>query len=176
MILSGYSSLILEMRSVRPRPGATSQGVSQLEALETITGLSLFSDNIENRVNQLGSFCVVTLGPIVAGPRLSEHEVVGSEDLTEGPRPHAVHGAGLQVHEDSPGHVLAAAGLVVVDIDPLQLELGGAGVGASGVDTVLIGDDLPKLGSNLITALTSLKMDNFSHDECFSSKYNSGMS
>ena len=158
----------------------------------------------------------MTLSPIVAGPRLSEDEVVGSEDLTEGPRPHAVHGPWLQVHEDSPGHVLAAAGLVVVDIDPLQLELGGAGVGASGVDTVLIGDDLPKLkkhrfkygslawdlkslslemqdvvtqksfnllhlsllylGSNLITALTSLKMDNFSHDECFSTKYNSGMS
>ena len=87
----------------------------------------------------------MTFGPIVAGPRLSEDEVVGSEDLTEGPRPHAVHGAGLQVHEDSPGHVLAAAGLVVVDIDPLQLEVRVSMVGASGVNTVLIGDDFPKL-------------------------------
>merc|ERR1740122_52806 len=163
MILSGYSSLILEMRSVRPRPGATSQGVSQLEALETITGLSLFSDNIENRVNQLGSFCVVTLSPIVAGPRLSEDEVVGSEDLTEGPRPHAVHGAGLQVHEDSPGHVLAAAGLVVVDIDPLQLKLGGAGVGTGGVNTVLIGDYFPELSSDLISALACLDVDDLTH-------------
>ena len=87
----------------------------------------------------------MTLGPVVAGPRLSENEVIGSEDLTEGSRPHAVHGPWLQVHEDSPGHVLAAAGLVVVDIDPLQLKLGGAGVGTGGVDTVLIGDDFPEL-------------------------------
>ena len=87
----------------------------------------------------------MTLGPVVAGPGLSEHEVVGSEDLTIGSGPHAVHGAGLQVHEDGPGHVLAAGGLVVVDIDPLKLELGGAGVGAGRVDTVLIRDDFPEL-------------------------------
>ena len=80
----------------------------------------------------------MTLGPVVAGPRLSENEVIGSEDLTEGSRPHAVHGPWLQVHEDSPGHVLAAAGLVVVDIDPLQLEVRVPMVGASGVNAVLI--------------------------------------
>ena len=87
----------------------------------------------------------MTLGPVVSGSGLSKHKVVWSEDLTEGAGPHAVHGAGLQVHEDGPGHVLAAGGLVVVDIDPLKLELGGAGVGAGGVDTVLIRDDLPEL-------------------------------
>ena len=87
----------------------------------------------------------MTLGPVVAGSRLSEHEVVRSEDSTVGPRPHRVHGAGLQVHEDGPGHVLAAGGLVVVDIDPLKLKLRGTGVGSGGVDTVLIGNDLPKL-------------------------------
>ena len=87
----------------------------------------------------------MTLGPVVAGSGLSKHKVVWSEDLTEGAGPDAVHGAGLEVHEDGPGHVLAAGGLVVVDIDPLKLELGGAGVGASGVDTVLIRDDLPEL-------------------------------
>ena len=40
--------------------------------------------------------------------------------------PDAVHGAGLEVHKDSPGHVLAAGRLVVVDVDSLQLEVGGA--------------------------------------------------
>ena len=87
----------------------------------------------------------MTLGPVVAGPGLSKHEIVWSEDLTEGAGPDAVHGAGLQVHEDGPGHVLAAGGLVVVHIDPLKLELRGAGVSASGVDTVLIRDDFPEL-------------------------------
>ena len=70
----------------------------------------------------------MTLGPVVAGPGLAEHEVVGSEDRTVGAGPHAVHGAGLQVHQHGPGHVLAATGLVVVDIDPLELEVGGTGV------------------------------------------------
>ena len=87
----------------------------------------------------------MSLGPVVAGAGLSEHKVVRSEDLTEGAGPDAVHGAGLEVHEDGPGHVLAATGLVVVDIDPLKLEVRVAMVGASGVNTVLIGDDFPKL-------------------------------
>ena len=60
-------------------------------------------------------------------------------------RPDAVHGAGLEVHQHGAGHVLAAARLVVVHIDPLELEVGGAGVGASGVDAVLVRDDFPEL-------------------------------
>ena len=42
-------------------------------------------------------------------------------------------------------HVLAPGGLVVVDIDPLELEVAGALVAAGGVDAVLIRDDLPEL-------------------------------
>ena len=42
---------------------------------------------------------VVALGPVVAGPGLAEHEVVGPEDLAEWSAPHAVHGSGLQVHQ-----------------------------------------------------------------------------
>ena len=92
-----------------------------------------------------GPFGVVTLGPVVTSTRLSKNEVVRAEDLAEWSRPDAVHGARLQVHQDGPGHVLPTAGLVVVDIDPLQLEIGGASVGAGGVNTVLVRDDLPEL-------------------------------
>ena len=87
----------------------------------------------------------MTLGPVVAGPGLTENEVIGSEDLAEGAGPDGVHGAGLQVHQDGPGHVLPAAGLVVVHIDPLQLEVGLPSVGAGGVNAVLVRDDLPEL-------------------------------
>ena len=87
----------------------------------------------------------MSLGPVVASAGLPEHEVVGSEDLAEGAGPDGVHGAGLQVHQDGPGHVLPTAGLVVVDIDPLQLEVGSAGVGTGGVDAVLVRDDFPEL-------------------------------
>ena len=36
-------------------------------------------------------------------------------------------------------------------------------VSSSGVDAVLVGDDLPELGSDLVSALTGLEVDNFSH-------------
>ena len=64
--------------------------------------------------------------------------------------PDAVHGAGLEVHQHGSGHELAAGHelvplglllgrqphrLVVVHIDPLQLQLRGARVGPGGVDT-----------------------------------------
>ena len=62
-----------------------------------------------------------------------------------------------------PGDIFASGGLVVVDIDPLKLEVTGAAVGAGGVDAVLVGDDLPELGSDLVAALTGLEVDNFSH-------------
>ena len=50
----------------------------------------------------------MALGPVVAGAALTENEVVGSEDLTEGTRPDRVHRAGLEVNEDSSGDILAS--------------------------------------------------------------------
>jgi hypothetical protein len=90
----------------------------------------------------------VSLCPVVAGSALSEDKVVWSEDLSEGSGADAVHGAGLQVHQHGPRDVFAAAGLVEVHIDALQLEVGVAVVRASRVNTVLIGDDLPELKRN----------------------------
>ena len=79
--------------------GATTERVGQLEALkkrfnkrsrclethlETIAGLGLLADNVQDGVNELGALSVVTLGPVVAGARLAKDEVVGAEDLAEG--------------------------------------------------------------------------------------------
>ena len=88
----------------------------------------------------------MTLGPVISCSTLPKDKVVRSEDGAERPRPDTVHGARLQVHQDGPGDVLATAGLVVVDIDALQLQVGVAVVGAGGVDPVLVRDDLPELG------------------------------
>ena len=38
------------------RSGSTSQRVSELESLEAVGGLSLFSDNIQNRINELSTW------------------------------------------------------------------------------------------------------------------------
>jgi len=66
----------------------------------------------------------VALGPVVTGARLAEHEVVGSEELTEGAGSNGVHGAGLEIEEDGAGDVSTTGGLVVVDVDSLELEIG----------------------------------------------------
>lgn len=43
-------------------------------------------------------------------PRLTENEVVGPEDVSEGAGPHGVHGARLQVHENGTRNVLITCG------------------------------------------------------------------
>jgi len=64
--------------------GTTTEGVGDLEALEAVAALSLLADDVEDGVDELGTFGVVTLGPVVTGTGLTEDEVVGSEELTEG--------------------------------------------------------------------------------------------
>ena len=119
--------------------------MGQLEALEAVARLRLLPHHVQHAVHQLGSLRVVALGPVVAGPRLPEDKVVRSEDLPEWSRPHRVHRSRLQVDQDGPGHVLAAARLVVVHVDPLQLQVGVAMVRAGGVDAMLVGNNLPEL-------------------------------
>mmetsp|Transcript_41678 Transcript_41678/g.63685 ORF Transcript_41678/g.63685 Transcript_41678/m.63685 type:complete len:400 (-) Transcript_41678:46-1245(-) len=146
--------------------GTTSEGVGDLEALEAIAAFSLLSHNIEDGVDELGTLGVVTLGPVVTGTGLSEDEVVGSEELTERSGSDGVHGSGLEVHKDGSGNVSASGGLVVVDVDSLKLEVGVTVVGTGGVNAVLVGDNLPELGTDLVTALSGLDMNNLSHLVC----------
>ena len=93
----------------------------------------------------------MTLGPVVTGTGLTEDEVVGSEELTERSSTDGVHGAWLKIHEDGTGDIAATSGLVVVDVNALELEVGVTVVGARRVDAVLVGDDLPELGTDLVT-------------------------
>ena len=87
----------------------------------------------------------MSLGPVVASSRLSKYKVVRSKDLSKGSGPHTVHGSRLKVHQHCPGHVLAPRCLVVIDIDPLKLKLGGTSIRSSWVNTVLIRNDFPEL-------------------------------
>ena len=141
----------------------TTEGVGDLEALKAVAALSLLADNVEDGVDELSTLSVVTLGPIVTSTGLTEHEVVRAEELAEGTGTDGVHGTGLEVHKNSAGNVSSTGGLVVVDVDSLKLEIGVTVVGTSGVNAVLIGNNFPKLGTNLVTTLTSLNVYDFSH-------------
>jgi hypothetical protein len=52
--------------------GTTTKRVGDLETLEAVGSLGLSSDNIENRVDKLGTFSVMTLGPIVSSTALAK--------------------------------------------------------------------------------------------------------
>ena len=105
----------------------------------------------------------MTLGPVVSGTGLSEDEVVGSEELTEGSSSNGVHCSGFEIHEDCSGYVSSSGGFVEVDVDSFQLKIGVSVVGAGWVNSVFVGNDLPELGTDLIAALTSLDVDDLSH-------------
>lgn len=91
--------------------GTTTEGVGDLETLEAVTGLSLTTDNVDNVVNELSTLSVVTLGPVVTSTGLTEDEVVGAEELTEGTGTDGVHGTGLKVDEDGTGDIFVVGGL-----------------------------------------------------------------
>jgi hypothetical protein len=146
--------------------GTTTHGVGHLESLKAVRRLSLLTDNIKHRVDQLSTLGVMSLGPIVSSSGLAEDEVIGSEQLAEGTSTHRVHGTGLEIHEDSTGNIASTSGLIVVHIDSLELKIRVSVVGTSGVDTVLVRDHFPELGTDLVTALTSLNVNDFSHLEC----------
>ncbi|KAH0901748.1 hypothetical protein HID58_041251 [Brassica napus] len=76
------------------------------------------------------------------------------------------------IHEHGARDVLASAGFVVIDVDPLELEIRFAAVLTGGVDGVLAADDFPELGTDLVSALASLDVKDFSHflSRCFFSR------
>ena len=102
---------------------SSSEGVGDLEALEAVAAFSFLSHDVEDGVDQFGSFGVVALGPVVSGSGLAEDEVVGSEELSVGAGSDGVHGSGFQIHEDGSGDVPASGGFVEVDIDSLKFEV-----------------------------------------------------
>merc|ERR1719446_1800729 len=146
--------------------GTTTEGVGDLETLEAIATFGFLSDNIKDGVDELSTFGVMTLGPVVTGTGLSEDEVVWSEELTEWSSSDGVHGSWFEIHEDGSWDVSSSSGFVVVDVDSLELEIRVTVVGTGRVNSVLVGDDLPEFGTDLVTALTTLDVNDFSHFSC----------
>lgn len=83
------------------------------------------------------------LGPVVAGARLAEDEVVRAEELAERARADGVHRARLQIHKHGARDVAAARRLVEVHVDALELQIRVTVVRARRVNAVLVGDHLP---------------------------------
>jgi hypothetical protein len=142
---------------------AAADGVSDLEALKAIAGLRLFTDNVKNGIDEFGAFGVVALCPVITSASLSEDEIIGAEQLSEGTGTDRIHGAGFEIHEDGTRDITAASGFIEINIDPLELEIGVTVVSAGGIYAMFVGDDLPELGTDLVAALAGLDVDEFAH-------------
>lgn len=119
--------------------------MSQLKSLQTVATFGLFPHNVENRVDEFSSFCVMAFRPIVPGPALPEHKIVRPKYLAERAGAYRVHGARLQVDEDRSWNVFPPRRLVVINVYAFQLEIGVTVVRAGWIYTVLVGYHLPKL-------------------------------
>jgi len=137
--------------------------VGHLEALKAVRVLGFLADAVHGFVDDLGALGVVALGPVVACAVLAEDHVVWAEELTDRSRSHRVDDTRLEVDQDGPGDVSAARRLIVVNVCSLELQVGRPIVLSAGVNAVLVGDDLPELGSDLVTTLTGLNVYDFSH-------------
>jgi hypothetical protein len=96
---------------------STTERVGDLETLKTVAALSFTTNNIENLVDKLSTLSVVSLGPVVTSPGLTEDEVVGSEELAERTSTDGVHGTWLQIDEDGTRNILVARSLIRVSGD-----------------------------------------------------------
>jgi len=152
-----------DQESTHTGTGTTTKGVGDLETLQAIAAFGLFSDDIEDGVDQFSTFGVVTFGPVVTGTGLTEDEVVWSEQLTEWTGTDGVHGTWFKIHQDGSWNVSTTGSFVVVDVDSFQLKVGITVVSTGGVNTVLIGNNFPEFGTDLVTALTSLDVNDLSH-------------
>ena len=95
-----------------------------------VASLGSLRKAVDKNSHELSSVGLVALGTVVSGSGLSEDEVVGAEELSERSSTDGVHGSGLKVHEDGTGDVASAGGLIEVDVDPLELEVGVSVVGS----------------------------------------------
>ena len=103
----------------------------------------------------------MTLGPVVASSRLTKNKVIRTEYLSVWSRPDGIHGTGFQINENGPGYIFASRSLIVVHVDPLQLEIAVAMVSSSGVNTVFIRDDFPELENEKISITSGIMHESF---------------
>lgn len=137
--------------------------MTNLKSLEAVATLCLLTNNIEYGINQFSAVGVMALCPVISGTGLAKYEVVWSENLTVWPRPNTVHGSWFQIHQHRAGHVTTPAGLIEVDIDSFQLQIGITMVCSSWINAMFIAYHLPELGADLVAALPALDVKDFSH-------------
>lgn len=91
--------------------------MQDLETLERVRVFRLLPQDIEHRVNELSSFGVITLGPVVTSPRLSVNKGVGPEEVGKRAGTNEVDNSGLEIDLDGSWDVFLVGCFGKVDVD-----------------------------------------------------------
>jgi len=142
---------------------STTEWVSDLKTLEAIASFCFFSYDIENWINKFSTLGVMSFGPVVTSTGLTEDEVVWSEELTEWAGSDGVHGSWFEIHKHCSWYISSTGGFIVIDVNSFKLKVRISVICSGGIDSVLVWDDLPEFGTDLVTALTCLYVYDFSH-------------
>ena len=137
--------------------------MGDLETLETVAALGLLTSDIKHGIDKFGALSVMTFGPVVTCTSLPKNKVIRSKELAKWSGSNRIHGTWLEVHQNCSRDISTSRSLIVVDIDPLKLKIGVSVISTGWVNTMLVGNNFPELGTDLVAALTSLDMDDFSH-------------
>jgi hypothetical protein len=97
--------------------------VAELETLKAIATLGLLANNIQDGIDQFSTLSVMSLCPIVSSAGLPEDEVIRAKQLAKRAGTDTVHSARLEVHEDCARDITPSRGFVVININPLQLQV-----------------------------------------------------
>jgi hypothetical protein len=124
-------------KSSHTSSSSSSHGVSDLESLKHITSFRLLTDDIHNLVDELSSFGVMSLGPVISCSTLSVYEVIGSEKLSEVTTADSIHGTGFEISKDRTWNVTSCLSLVEVYVNTFELKMVVTYVCSLGIDSVL---------------------------------------
>ena len=155
----------LHQEGREPGPGAAAEGVEDEEALQARALVGQLADSVQDQVDDLLPDCVVSPRVVVRRVLLAGDQLLRVEQLSVGPGPHLVHDGGLQVHEDSAGHVLAGAGLGEEGVEGVVPSSDGLVRGHLSVrlDAVLQAVQLPAGVPDLDSGLADVDTDTFAH-------------
>jgi hypothetical protein len=91
--------------------GPATERVGNLETLEAVATFCLTTNDIQNLVDKLGTFGVMALGPVVTSARLSEYEVIRTEELAKRAGTDGIHGTRFEIDKNGARNKLVSGGL-----------------------------------------------------------------
>ena len=146
----------LHQQGGKSRAGASSEGMEEKESLKTGALVSKLTDTVQDKVDNLLSDGVVAPGIVVSGVLLAVDELLRVVELTVCSDTGLVNDGGLEVHEHSPGHVLARPSLGKEGLEGVIAKGLVAGHAAIRLDAVLKAVELPAGVTDLDTSLANM--------------------